>query len=149
MSDIKSDEDELKPHQIKGKAINCPHCQKLMSTKSLARHIRSVHQKVKPFKCDHCGEGFAQKTCLTYHTKSKHEFKPQAPNFKCFKCDIAFEALNDYDTHRRAVHAEIVKQRTFLCPRCPYKTYVQAEMKEHLQQKLCNVKKRKMNDKQS
>ena len=34
---------------------------------NLKKHIQTVHEKVKNFKCDHCGRGFAQNVSLKKH----------------------------------------------------------------------------------
>jgi len=64
--------------------------QKLKSHQSLSvkqdvhlnRHIASVLEEIKPFKCTTCGANFAEKQALNIHTTSVHEKK------KPFKCNV-------------------------------------------------------------
>ena len=46
-----------------GNAIKCPQCDKKFFAKDyLAKHIRSVHEKIKDHLCTICGKGFGQVT---------------------------------------------------------------------------------------
>lgn len=131
-SDSGSDEEYMSRKKKKAKTKRCPRCKKQISAKSLKRHIRDVHLKVKSFKCDQCAEAFSQKSSLAFHVKSKHEAKIEgSTNYKCFKCDIAFESLDAYDEHRKVAHPESVTSTTLQCPKCPYKTNFQSKMKYH------------------
>ena len=58
----------------KKKKIPCPHCHKSYSSNSsLKKHIKDVHLRLKPFKCDVCGESFAEKKTLDRHKASQHK----------------------------------------------------------------------------
>jgi uncharacterized Zn-finger protein len=66
----------------------CKICEKILSNKSnLRKHIKEVHEKLKPFECLHCKKGFGVKQHLTYHLYSVHELTkplrkhlPKTPN---------------------------------------------------------------------
>ena len=54
---------------------------------NLKKHIRSVHEGLKPFKCDICISLFASKAKLKSHVASVHyKEKP----FKCDFCEANF-----------------------------------------------------------
>gem|GEM_PF-4834878 len=51
----------------------CATCGKAFKKKgNLNRHIKTVHEKQKPFKCEHCGRTFGQKEHLNKHIKVVH-----------------------------------------------------------------------------
>ncbi|VDO39840.1 unnamed protein product, partial [Brugia timori] len=51
----------------------CQYCNRSFSISSnLQRHVRNIHNKEKPFRCDRCDRCFGQQTNLDRHTK-KHE----------------------------------------------------------------------------
>ena len=56
------------PTKTPGKTVSCEECGKLISTKSMARHLR-IHNGEKPFQCSYCDMKFIQKS-----DKRKHEF---------------------------------------------------------------------------
>jgi hypothetical protein len=66
----------------------CKICGKMLSNKSnLRKHIKVVHEKLKPFECLHCEIGFSAKQNLTYHLYSVHKLMkplskllPKTPN---------------------------------------------------------------------
>ena len=49
----------------------CPYCRKFYQG-NLRRHIKGVHFKVKPFKCEYCESRFSQKSDRFKHIKRIH-----------------------------------------------------------------------------
>ena len=49
----------------------------LQKKTALSRHISSVHEGIKPFKCNICEAKFARKSHLNSHSTSVHERKKQ------------------------------------------------------------------------
>ena len=41
----------------------------------MTKHVVSVHEKKKPFKCEICDKGFSQKHKMKIHVASVHEEK--------------------------------------------------------------------------
>ena len=50
-----------------GSQVSCPHCHKMLSSRSLSRHIDNVHMKSKPYLCKKCMQRFAMKHHLQNH----------------------------------------------------------------------------------
>ena len=67
----KSTEYYRKNRQTKKVVYKCPHCnyQTNNSKIQLVNHINAKHvqEKDKPFQCEHCNRGFAQKAHLVQH----------------------------------------------------------------------------------
>ena len=54
--------------------VSCDLCNKNFSSPSkLRRHVRIVHEKIKPFNCQECGKNFGQKVNLIGHIQSRHK----------------------------------------------------------------------------
>ena len=47
--------------------VSCPYCNKMLSSRSLSRHIDNVHRKSKPHLCKKCLQRFAMKHHLQNH----------------------------------------------------------------------------------
>ena len=59
--------------------------------------------KEKPFKCVHCGVGFAWRHHMTRHERTVHSrLKP----FKCTQCDKSFGRKDHMGKHQRTVHSK-------------------------------------------
>ena len=64
-------------------------------------HIATVHEEMKPFKCDICKAEFRQKVNLNTHIAKVHEeMKP----FKCDLCNAKFTSKHSLNGHIAAVH---------------------------------------------
>eukprot|EP00172_Hildenbrandia_rubra_P000579 Plantae.Rhodophyta-Hildenbrandia_rubra.ctg13120.p1 GENE.Plantae.Rhodophyta-Hildenbrandia_rubra.ctg13120~~Plantae.Rhodophyta-Hildenbrandia_rubra.ctg13120.p1 ORF type:complete len:368 (-),score=30.35 Plantae.Rhodophyta-Hildenbrandia_rubra.ctg13120:941-2044(-) len=78
-------------------------------------HIRSVHEKKKPFSCpkENCHSTFARKENLEAHIRSVHEKKKP---FSCPKenCHSIFSSKQNLEAHIRSVHE---KKKPFSCPK--------------------------------
>jgi len=53
--------------------FDCPHCEAVFTAKSnMNRHVRMVHEKLKPFRCELCSVSFVQGSGLRRHKKRFH-----------------------------------------------------------------------------
>ena len=58
----------------KSPIVSCDLCNKNFSSPSkLRRHVRIVHEKIKPYHCQECGKNFGQKVNLIGHMQSRHK----------------------------------------------------------------------------
>ena len=69
----------------------------------LKKHIVSVHEEERPFKCDICEFRCSQKGNMTTHVASVHEGKKP---FKCGLCDYSCSANRSMKKHVASVHEE-------------------------------------------
>ena len=59
---------------IEGEKLKCETCKKSFTQSGvLKRHMKSVHEKLKPFQCDQCDRSFAGIMVLKYHKLRIHE----------------------------------------------------------------------------
>lgn len=65
--------------------------------------IRSVHLKVKPYKCDKCSSTFAFKDGLQRHNQMVHD---QVRPFPCPHCNLKFKTKAHLSKHSLALHPE-------------------------------------------
>ena len=72
-----------------------------MQKGSLKRHIKSVHEGIKPFMCNICGYKSALKSGLKRHITSVHEGKKQ---FHCTFCNIELSSKHKLKHHNLKFH---------------------------------------------
>lgn len=81
-----------------GVTYSCETCKKAFITKSiLLRHVRQVHQKLKPFGCTRCNKSYCTRTELKQHFNISHaNIKTE---YKCKICGKAFLRKTNYYAH--------------------------------------------------
>ena len=93
------------------------------------KHIRAVHEKQKPYKCESCDSSFAQGAHLRAHVTAIHlGIKP----YKCEICDANFGSYNAHEYHVRSVHNKI---KPFSCEHCGEKYSGKQNLKHHIARK--------------
>ena len=81
---------------------NCGICDATLINKhALQRHMKSVHEGVKPYNCAICLTSFTQKGNLNQHIKIVH--KQQKP-FKCEICEFSCSQKGNLTIHIETVH---------------------------------------------
>ena len=96
----------------------CTHCQSgFTTTKSLRRHILSVHEGVKketiPFTCDTCGTTFTAAKSLKRHVEIVHE----GIRYQCSICGKSVTSKSSLKDHISAVHD---KEKPYVCAMCGF-----------------------------
>ena len=116
----------------------------------LDKHVRIVHNKERPFKCQLCGSSFGQKVHLDAHVNAVHiqvilvhsdqsvntgisRYKIsdflQAKPFKCEACVYCATTKGLLDKHFRTVHQ---KEKPFACDVCHSRFGQKAHLNKHI-----------------
>ena len=106
------------------------------TTTGLYVHKKTIHEKIKAFKCDRCDRTFKRLHHVKDHMKLKHESK----EFKCDICYLEFALERDLKKHKSAVHAKIKKYKCNFCDKQFAYTHVLAVHKKKNHLKVKDVK---------
>ena len=68
---------------------------------TLARHIRTVHEKHRDYACSHCDAAFGQAGTLATHIRMVHE---KRRDYACPHCDAAFGTAQNRACHMHRKH---------------------------------------------
>ncbi|PIL37341.1 transcription factor [Ganoderma sinense ZZ0214-1] len=92
----------------------------------LTRHISSVHNKNKPFKCPwpRCKRAFSQKASLATHRNTHTRARP----WVCGTCFMSFGDQSSCARHQREQHA----RKTHFCPYCTSTNKRASDFQNHL-----------------
>ena len=94
---------------------------------SLKRHIASVHEKKKFYKCEFegCTTTFSQKVSIKAHINAVHERK----RLKCTECAKDFSNKSNLKVHMESVHEE----KSFECKICNTKFGCKQDLNKHIE----------------
>ena len=96
----------LKKHKNNFNSEKCHTCKKSFSGKhQVTRHIKLVHEKVRPYKCTICKKGFSEKPGLVRHFEEYHK---EEKTFQCDKCEKVFGGVAALKEHLKFVHTTIL-----------------------------------------
>ena len=111
--------------QASKKKIPCTICSKTFDRTNMKRHILTVHEGVKPFKCTLCVTTFSTKTHLKRHIAGVHEGKKPHP---CAICQDGFKMAKQLRQHMKRVHEEA---KPLKCSDCEEGFVMRQELKKH------------------
>ncbi|XP_023314975.1 zinc finger protein 28-like [Trichogramma pretiosum] len=109
------------------KPFKCDICYKSFDYQSyLKLHIIAVHDRSRPFECDICHKSFSFKGYLKTHISVVHDhFKP----FECDTCHKSFGYQHTLKYHLNAVHA---RSNPFECNICHQSFGQKSDLKRHV-----------------
>ncbi|XP_055912041.1 zinc finger protein 99 [Eupeodes corollae] len=133
----------------------CEICnRKFVSSKTLSKHVKSVHNKIKPFICNVCGLKTTRKSVLSIHMRQHTGEKPLAckvckfrtrdpstlrshemrhgknPKKQCPSCNKCFIQAAALKRHIRTNHPEEFKKIS--CELCNYVTISAEKLEVHM-----------------
>ena len=111
----------------------CPVCQLGFATiGSMIRHKRSVHEKIKKWKCDICGKSYTSSQTLIDH-KMKHSESDNKP-WKCKEpgCIQAYAESQKLRLHRKKAHTK--KEDMIQCGYCEKEFVFKTRLRHHQHQ---------------
>ncbi|KAG7154620.1 zinc finger protein 91-like [Homarus americanus] len=126
----------LKGQRVKDlpKKMNCPVCNKVLTTKFLKTHMLS-HKGNLPHKCHVCDKAYAQGTLLRKHMKNRHyeEFlklgnkNPKKHKIGCDFCQEIYDNIYALEEHLW-LHMD---EKTYECTDCKIKFGMSSNLREH------------------
>ena len=94
-----------------------------LSCFSITRHISSVHEGKKTFKCSICDFKGAQKGNLTMHIESVHD----GVRYPCNQCNYRATRKNSLKLHKATIHSNI----HYSWDKCDYTTKFMGNLHTH------------------
>lgn len=124
---------QLREHMllVHGYGVGCTYCgRQFKSNHHMINHTRSIHNKERPYACQHCKKSFSTASSLISHTRYHLNERP----FLCSTCGRRFILKNQLNVHLLRVHVpkNDPRHRRFACHLCSYKTGFQFKLEEHL-----------------
>ncbi|XP_052084525.1 uncharacterized protein LOC127721775 [Mytilus californianus] len=111
--------DSLLQHEKQHKGIvdkffHCHLCPKTFSRSSgRLIHMRTVHERLRPFKCDTCTKTFSTKSNLQKHLMVHNDERPH----ECQQCNRAFRTQSKLKYHVNVVHVNKKPSKCLICQR--------------------------------
>ncbi|XP_022222285.2 zinc finger protein 337 [Drosophila obscura] len=106
----------------------CEICnRRFVNGKTLSKHVKTVHNKIKPFICNVCGKKTARKASLIIHMRQHTGEKP----LQCEQCKFSTRDPSVLHKHRQR-HGSASKQRTLKCGHCDYGCIQANALKRHM-----------------
>jgi len=106
----------------KAKVHGCPMCEsRFVRFDGLQLHIRDVHTKERPFKCEECEKTFKDKKQLSNHVERIHR-KIQGSN-RCPSCDKCFYEPAHLRKHMESHIPSAERRRDFECQFCHKRSF--------------------------
>ncbi|XP_054744915.1 zinc finger protein 91-like [Anastrepha obliqua] len=102
----------------------CPQCDRKFQTKGyVARHVKFVHEDIRPFICEECGEGTRTEATLREHMLTHTDLAP----FECEICKKGFK-----NRARLKKHMDIHSTSKHICSECGLKLNSRVTLNLHM-----------------
>ena len=113
--------------------LTCPECDYTTNwgKSKIKNHIKTVHEKIKDFKCPSCEFCCSQRGNLRLHIEQVHN---KIRKFSCTVegCQYKSNFKNDITKHNKTVHGTV---KDISCHLCGYQTAVQGYLTVHMKNK--------------
>lgn len=124
-----TDKNERKNHSnrknTKEELFACEQCNKTFEVRgNLQRHVKVVHERIRPYACDHCDKRFSSSSNLKYHLHTHTKVRP----YSCNPCNRTFTHLSALRTHKINVH-----QGSHACDHCDKRFSTDSLLKRHIE----------------
>lgn len=111
----------------------CPMCGRdFPKPGNVKRHIQTVHENQRPYRCDECGKRFGHKTHRDRHRKSH---TPDLP-YACQWCEARFRASSRLDRHVSSVHkvsnGSPTRDNEYICKQCGVAFAQKSNLNRHI-----------------
>lgn len=105
----------------------CEICErKFVNGKTLSKHVKSVHLKIKPFICNVCGFKCSRKSVLEIHVRQHKGEKPLACNI----CPFQTRDQSSLKQHKKRHQSQ--SNRNYKCVACEYTSIQTSNLKTHI-----------------
>ena len=101
---------EYEKNQVKKpeEKTECPICKAIFGKTNLRKHLKTVHEGIKDFKCDHCGKEYTENKGLKVHIKRHHD---NVRDEQCNQCGKQFFTKEVLKEHVRNIHNKDQNQK--------------------------------------
>ena len=114
-----------------GKSFQCEICFKeFVGCRSLRKHIKVIHEKVEPYKCDKCPYECSYIGYLNRHMLAHERLKREIG--KVFQCEICFKVFVGSRCLRKHIKVIHEKVKPYKCEKCPYKCSYVGDLNRHI-----------------
>lgn len=98
-------------------------------------HVKTQHQRQRPFQCDECQTGFVTKRTLTNHMASRHA-APDSAAFGCDQCAKRFKTDSGLYAHRKVHQDSYAVQCQFCFKSFKFRSQLRRHATMHTKEKL-------------
>jgi len=92
----------------------------------LIRHIRTVHDDIKPFKCKICSNRFEYPSALKFHIRAVHD---KVKSHQCDHCEMSFSYADVLRKHIQSIHEKV---KSYKCEYCKKSFSLNMALKRHV-----------------
>ena len=127
------DKDMFLVHKKRHRKIQCKKCGLNYASNELSRHIKTVHEGIKPNKCNKCDLSFGRKYNLKRHVAYKHSGEDKEENtenailYECDCCNKTFKKKSQLKSHQVRL-----EEKRFKCAHCNIPFHRKSDMKKHI-----------------
>lgn len=123
------DDDGFTSDDVKKRSFPCSLCsKKFRQSSNQKKHIRQVHWKLKPYRCQdrNCKKMFAQKSVAFTHFTTVHM------GCRPYSCPLCTKTFSDKSNMRKHVRNLHLKHKPYVCGECGNKFGEKRSLNDHI-----------------